>query len=180
MTEGGSRRGLTALLALFIASRALVLLSGLWGTALLPPGRAAQPGNVQRPWYAPLPLEIGARWDAEWYLLIAEEGYHLEKRMEGRRVHYAPADATGFFPLYPLLVRGLGTALAAFPGTSSLPTFDHATGQRLPHPEGGTPFLLAALLISNAALLGAVLLLYRQVLATGHGGEPVTQGAALF
>ena len=36
-----------------------------------------------------------ARWDAEWYLLIAREGYHLEHHMEGRRVRYAPADATG-------------------------------------------------------------------------------------
>ncbi len=140
-------------------------------------GRAAQPGNVQRPWYGPQALEIWARWDSEWYLLIAERGYHLEERMAGKRVAYHPADATGFFPLYPLLIRALGETVALMPGAGSMPTRIHP-GEP-PTAPGGAPYLLAALLISNGALLGAALLLYRRVLETGHGGGAAGPGGAL-
>ncbi len=69
-----------------------------------------------------------ARWDAAWYLDIAASGYP-----EGE-----PA-RTAFFPLYPLLARGLGEL------------------------AGGSPaaLLLAAYLISLGALLGALVLLHR-------------------
>ncbi len=185
MTSSANRRALAGLLILFAVSRALLLGAGLHGARTLGSGRAAQPGNVQRPWYGPQALEIWARWDAEWYLLIAERGYHLEERMAGKRVAYRPADATGFFPLYPLLIRALGEALALIPGTGSMPTEIHS-GEP-PTAPGGTPYLLAALLISNGALLGAVLLLYRRVLDTGHadgaagpGGALVSAAALLF
>src|ERR671915_593868 len=45
-----------------------------------------------------------ARWDAVWYLRIAESGY------AGSDVRAA------FFPLYPLLVRGAATPFGASPG----------------------------------------------------------------
>ena len=64
-----------------------------------------------------------ARWDAAWYLDIAASGYP------------AGDDArTAFFPLYPLLVRGLGELAGGSPAAS----------------------LLAAYLVSLAALLGAL------------------------
>ena len=44
-----------------------------------------------------------ARWDAVWYLRIAHSGYGS-----------SPARAA-FFPLYPLLVRGLATPLGGSP-----------------------------------------------------------------
>src|ERR687891_729641 len=45
-----------------------------------------------------------ARWDAAWYLRIADSGY-------------AGSDArAAFFPLYPLLVRALATPFGASPG----------------------------------------------------------------
>src|SRR5918996_3702119 len=54
---------------------------------------------VADPLLAPL-----ARWDAAWYLRIADSGY-------------AGSDArAAFFPLYPLLVRALATPFGASPG----------------------------------------------------------------
>lgn len=180
MTSPSGRRALAGLLLVFLASRALVLAAGLYGAASYPSGRTVQPGNLQRPWYAAARgLEIWARWDAEWYLLIAEEGYHLEHHMEGRRVRYRPADATGFFPLYPLLIRGGGRLLALLPGAGGLETRAHAGGGPVDAP-GGALSLLAGILISNLALLGSTLLLHRRVLETGHGGEAATSGMALL
>jgi hypothetical protein len=180
LTPRPSSRPFAILLLIFAASRILVLGAGTYGATTFPSGREAQPGNVQRPWYGPLILEISARWDSEWYLLIAEEGYHLEERMAGRRVRYSPADATGFFPLYPSLIRAVGSVFSRLPGTGSLPTGMHGPGESGPPPPGGAPYLLAAVLISNLSLLGAAVLLYRTVLQTGHGGEPGTARAALF
>jgi hypothetical protein len=69
-----------------------------------------------------------ARWDAVWYLGIAESGYPS-----------ADSPRIAFFPLYPLLIR----AVAELGGGS----------------EGA--LLLAAYAVSLAALLGALVLLYR-------------------
>src|SRR4051812_49256534 len=68
-----------------------------------------------------------ARWDSVWYLRIADGGDGDD-----------PSRAA-FFPLYPLLVRGLGTAFGG----------SHAG------------LLVAAFLVSLAAFLGALVLLYR-------------------
>jgi hypothetical protein len=68
-----------------------------------------------------------ARWDAVWYLRIARSGYADEE------------PRAAFFPLYPLLVRGVG---------------------ELGGGSGGA-LLIAAYLVSLAALLGALVLLYR-------------------
>lgn len=68
-----------------------------------------------------------ARWDSVWYLRVADSGYGD-----------SPSRAA-FFPLYPLLVRGLAA------------------------PLGGSPaaLLVAAYLVSLSAFLGALFLLYR-------------------
>jgi hypothetical protein len=74
-----------------------------------------------------------ARWDAAWYLLIAQDGYAGGEPL--------PSESrAAFFPLYPLAIR----ALAGFtesPGAS----------------------LIAAYVISLVAFLGALYLLYRLV-----------------
>jgi hypothetical protein len=64
-----------------------------------------QPGNLVWHEAAPRALEIWARWDSEWYLLIAAEGYEVRDRISSFGVAYEPSAATGFFPLYPLLIR---------------------------------------------------------------------------
>lgn len=68
-------------------------------------------------------LAIWQRFDANWYLKIAQGGYGDE-------------GSTVYFPLYPLLIRALGTL---FLGRD----------------------LLAAMIISNLALVGALYVLYQ-------------------
>jgi hypothetical protein len=71
-------------------------------------------------------IDVWARWDANWYLQIAERGYHL------------PSSSPAFFPLYPLVVGGVGRLLA-----------DH--------------FVLAGVVVSLTACAVAFALLYRLV-----------------
>ena len=71
-------------------------------------------------------LEPWNRWDTQWYLKIAAQGYA------------ANDGSLGFYPLYPLLVRTVGTVL-------------------------GGQWLLAALVVSNLAALGCYVMLYRMV-----------------
>jgi mannosyltransferase PIG-V len=68
-----------------------------------------------------------ARWDSVWYLRIADSGYGDS------------APRAAFFPLYPLLVRGVGTLFGGSHGA----------------------LLAAAYLVSLAAFLGALALLHR-------------------
>ena len=156
MTTRPALRIAAAIILLWAASRGILLAAGLWGATHLHSGRAVQSGNLQRDTEGPVALEIWARWDSEWYLLIAEEGYHVEERLAGRRVAYFPADSTGFFPLYPILIRGFGAFLSFLPRPAAL--------------------LLSAVLVSNAALLGALILLGERVRRTGvrsrHGAAP--------
>jgi mannosyltransferase PIG-V len=84
-------------------------------------------------WDSPRQHELGAaidvwsRWDSEWYLRIAESGYDW------------PSSTPAFFPLYPLLVGGVGRLF-------------------------GGHFVLAGLVVSLAAGAVAFALLYRLVL----------------
>ena len=68
-----------------------------------------------------------ARWDSVWYLTIADSGYS------------GSSARAAFFPLYPLLVRGVGTLFGG----------SHAA------------LLVAAFLISISAFVAALVLLYR-------------------
>jgi hypothetical protein len=77
---------------------------------------------IADPLLAPL-----ARWDSVWYLRIAESGYGESSAR------------AAFFPLYPLLVRGVGTGLGGSSGA----------------------LLVAAYAISLAAFLAALALLHR-------------------
>jgi Mannosyltransferase (PIG-V) len=85
-----------------------------------------------------------ARWDAAWYLRIAESGYG------GSEARAA------FFPLYPLLVRGLATPFGASPEA----------------------LLLASYVVALAAFLGALVLLYR--LVSLELGRPLARPALLL
>jgi hypothetical protein len=85
-----------------------------------------------------------ARWDAVWYLRIADSGYG------GSEVRAA------FFPLYPLLVRGLATPFGASPAA----------------------LLGAAYAVALAALLGALVLLHR--LVSLELGRPLARPALLL
>lgn len=121
------------LAALFVGSRLALLIVGLLAVGLLGSGLSVQKGNLTHHTQAPLPLEIWARWDAAWYLLIAEEGYQASSAF-AHLPRYEPEATAGFFPLYPLMIRALA------------PLF------------GG---IGAGVLISNVCLAGSLLLLFR-------------------
>ncbi len=99
------------------------------------------------PWDTPRLHQLGAvfdvwaRWDSNWYLRIAETGYDW------------PSATPAFFPLYPLLVGGLGRVL-------------------------GGEYLLAGLLVSLAACAAAFVLLDR--LLTPRLGSPDARRAVLY
>ena len=123
-------------LRIFLWSR-LALWALAAGTVLLFEDRL----NPDRgPWDTPRLHELGAvldvwaRWDANWYLQIAERGYHL------------PSSSPAFFPLYPLLVGGVGRLLA-------------------------DRFVLAGIVVSLAACAVAFVLLYRLVLERLGAGD---------
>ena len=101
------KEALRAVLLPFAATRLALLVAGLLAGALLPSGLMLQKGNLVRHAQDPLPLAIWARWDAEWYLLIAERGYGADEAFVGLPVNYRSGDDSGFFPLYPLLIRAV-------------------------------------------------------------------------
>src|SRR3954465_14638376 len=113
-----------------VASRLLV-----WGAAVVaaavarPDGgtsaRAFDRPELTHPFAPPLDALFAplARWDAVWYLGVAHSGYD--------------GASTAFFPLYPLLVRGLA-----------------------PNGDAGA-LLFAAYFVSLLALAGALVLLRR-------------------
>jgi len=89
-----------------VGSRLLVWAAGV--LAVLVAGvsqRAADfdPAGLLRPYGEPLDTLIapGARWDSVWYLSVAHHGYGSD-----------PA-TPAFFPLYPLILRALGSDVVA-------------------------------------------------------------------
>ena len=86
-------------------------------------------------------IDVWARWDSDWFLKIAEQGYSW------------PSSTPAFFPLYPLLVGGLGWVLA-----------------------GHT--VLAGIVVSLAAGAAAFGLLYRLTLE--RLGEEAARHTVLF
>src|SRR3954471_12663216 len=95
--------------------------------------------SIAAPLMSPL-----ARWDSVWYLQVADSGY------AGSTARAA------FFPLYPLLVRAVGTVFGG----------SHAA------------LLVAAYLVSLAAFLAALVLLYR--LTELELGRPLARPAVLL
>ncbi len=130
-------RNWSRILTPFAVTRGSLLIVGLLASHLLISGLSLQKGNLVYHQPGIAPLEIWARWDAEWYLMIAERGYRAEDDYIGLPVAYRPGDATGFFPLYPLAIRALALV--------------------------GVPILLGGVLVSNLALLLALWFLWNLV-----------------
>ncbi len=120
----------------------------LWATVVVsrfPP--PTPPPTMQEVYYLPSGsgivstlLEPWHRWDTNRYLKIAVSGYQADENV-------------AFFPLYPLLIRVVGTLL-------------------------GGQWLLAALLLSSLAACASFIVLYEMV--RRQYGEPVAQRALLF
>ena len=94
-------------LLIYLISRLLLESIGILSLFYFPSARSVFPMRdllYHKP-VAPY-AEIWARWDSEWYLLIADHGYDSHdyfKDMGGGR--YLRSDAAKFFPLYPWLIR---------------------------------------------------------------------------
>jgi hypothetical protein len=83
-------------------SRVLVLAGGVGAVAVLGFGSsrgAFNPPGLTRGfgWLGDLLAAPVARWDSDWYLAIAGHGYHPD------------VSRTAYFPLYPLLMRAVGS-----------------------------------------------------------------------
>lgn len=113
-------------LAPFLLTRVLTAMVALVAVALLPSPTICP--DVCHPSSNPL-LDAATRWDAGAYVAIAHEGYGA-----------VPANSA-YFPLYPLLMRLVATALG---GDNDM-------------------YLIAGLVISNVALLVALIYVARLV-----------------
>lgn len=80
-------------------------------------------------------LDIWGRWDTGWYMTIVRDGYMLQND------HIQQQSNVAFFPLYPMLVRGL-----------ILPIPDSWLSDGV--------ILVVGLVVSNLFLLGGLILLY--------------------
>jgi hypothetical protein len=145
-TEGAREAPIpwSLLMLMLAASRLALELVGMLSARLLASGLSVMKGNLV--YHAPvaLPLDIWARWDSEWYLLIAERGYRASDAFMHLAVGYEPDATAGFLPLYPLLIRLLA------PLTGSV---------------------AAGVLISNACLAGSLGLLYTLARDAAGGGR---------
>jgi mannosyltransferase PIG-V len=126
----------------FLVTRAGYLTTGLLAAHLLASGLTLQKGNLVHHTPGSPALEIWARWDAEWFLMVADRGYGADDAFVGRLVPYQRGDDSRFFPLYPMLIRTVSAA--------------------------GLSTLAAGVLVSNLALLVALVAL-RGLVARDHG-----------
>jgi hypothetical protein len=134
----------------------LALAAVAWlGSQLSPSWTYPFPEAARRGWafVRALPLDAFGRWDAHWYLDLAAGGY------APRGGHGAVQSNLAFFPLYPWLVRG-ADALVPAPW------------------RGPESLYLAALLVSNAAAIGALALLLR--FAREVLGDPAAASRAVL
>ncbi len=114
--------------AAFAISRLAVFLVAYLGAHLVPDNTAPPVYHLRPPENTLLDV-FGSRWDTGFYVSIAEEGYVLEG---------VPLPSVPFFPLLPLLMRGVGWLT-------------------------GADVVLAGVVIANLALLLAAVAFYRLV-----------------
>ncbi|MGA1263924.1 MAG: mannosyltransferase family protein [Prochlorothrix sp.] len=119
----------------YLSSRFVVLL-----LLVVIPTLTAEPGSphLENPWF------ILTHWDGEWYRSIAEQGYSYAP--DGQEYNVA------FFPLFPLLVRGLMAI--------------------------GLPFPVAAIFLSNLCFWAVLLRLFGWMARTQN--EAVARWTVLF
>jgi len=128
----------------FVGLRLAMFLIGLFGVALFPPlrqvGVPGWPANPPDPGWQNV-FTAWERFDALWFLRIAQGGYRLGD------------GSAAFFPLYPLVTRGLSFVL------------------------GGHP-LAAATVVSNAAFCGGLIVTY--LLTTSELSERAARNTILL
>jgi Mannosyltransferase (PIG-V) len=102
--QAGTVAGLGRTIGAFTLSR-LVVAMGLGSVLVVNQGLATH--HFTGPWPTPprasLFLQALGSWDGSWYLLIAGHGYFPPPA----QFPIAPGSAFGFFPVWPLLLRGV-------------------------------------------------------------------------
>ncbi len=90
-------------LPIFLWSRLAIWAAALLALLVFVPSRHPEADRWDTPRLHELGygIDVWARWDSDWYLRIAEDGYAD-----------APSSTPAFFPLYPALVGALGRLLA--------------------------------------------------------------------
>jgi hypothetical protein len=104
-------------LGVFTLSR-LVVATALGSVLVINQGLATH--HFTGPWPTPPQasrfLQALGSWDGSWYLLIAGHGYYPP----AAQFPIAPGSAFGFFPVWPLLLRGVSDATGATPLVSGV------------------------------------------------------------
>ena len=120
------QEGLIFVLSMWLLSRLVIVIAIQIVAPLLPLTPVADNGSEQDFFVPKMGWELFSHWDGKWYQKIATRGYEY--------VNDGKMYSVAFFPLFPLLARGIMTL--------------------------GLPFTVAATLVNNFALLGALFLLY--------------------
>src|ERR1700760_2268478 len=139
-SKAGGFRQAAAIAAIFLLSRAALVAIGL--ATKLRHGDALQfPADL---------AQLFVRWDAGWYLGIAEHGYSIEGSAA-----QPGANSYAFSPVFPLLISALAGVT-------------------------GLPATLAALIISNAAFLAALFVVFAYGRRIGLGDRAALYAVALL
>jgi mannosyltransferase PIG-V len=119
------QRGLIGVLGALLVTRFMLYVTGALATRML----GSRAGSQTEGFLGRNPSLVSwVRWDAAWYLSVAEHGYSFDP--------VGPSNVA-FFPLLPLLIKGVATL------TDNV--------------------VVAGLLVTNLAALGAILALWRWV-----------------
>lgn len=125
------RAELTYIGTIFLSTRIVLTLVGIIAHATLEPGYGKQFSWSKYQW-----LDLWGVWDSFWYMNIVQEGYSTASAIPGS----AGQTNFPFFPMYPLLMKGVGEVI-------------------------GDRYFLAGLFVSNICLLVSAYLLYQLVKA---------------
>jgi Gpi18-like mannosyltransferase len=109
MTRSERQIDFRFVLIVFLVSRIALEIVGILSAFYFPPAQAVfKIRDLQYHTRQSLPLEMWARWDSEWYLLIADHGYaSYEYFKDAGGGRYLQQDSSKFFPAYPIAIRTL-------------------------------------------------------------------------
>jgi Gpi18-like mannosyltransferase len=109
MTRTERQTDFRFVLIVFLVSRIALEIVGIFSAFYFPPAQALfKIRDLQYHTRQSLPLEMWARWDSEWYLLIADHGYNsYEFFKDAGGGKYLQQDSSKFFPAYPIAIRTL-------------------------------------------------------------------------
>ncbi len=134
------QRTLGRVLSVFLLTRLLLYVTGAIAIRMAPSNSWARVAESLGKNFSLVPW---AGWDSSWYLSIAQRGYWFDP---------SGPSSVAFFPLFPLLVRGVAALTRNY--------------------------VVAGLLVANLAALGAVLVLWRWVCR--EAGSAAAERAAVW